>query len=109
MDPEFRAWLEDLLGRVHPVRTRAMFGGLGIYAGELFFALADDGVLYVKGDAETRDAYEAEGSRRFRPFGDAGAAMEYWEVPGDVLEDPAQLRVWVDRALDVARRARRGR
>lgn len=109
VDPGFREWVEDELRRIRPIRTRSMFGGLGIWADELFFALADDGALYMKGDAATRAAFEAEGSRRFHPYGPDGPAMDYWEVPAEVLEDPARLRDWVDRSLEVARRARRSR
>jgi len=106
VDPDFRTWIEDTLGRVRPVRTRAMFGGLGIWSGELFFALADDGVLYLKGDAETREAMEQAGSSRFHPYGSEGPAMDYWTVPAEVLEDPMLLGEWVDRAVEVAMRGK---
>lgn len=106
VDPEYRLWLEDTLGRILPVRTRPMFGGLGIWSGELFFALADDGTLYVKGDAETWKVLEDAGSRRFRPFGGDGPSMDYWDVPADVLEDPGQLSEWVERALGAAVRGK---
>ena len=36
-------------------------------------------------------------------------AMGYYEVPVDVLEDPAQLEPWMREAIDVAARAKRGR
>lgn len=36
-----------------------MFGGVGLYAGELFFALIDDDILYLKADDTTRAAFEA--------------------------------------------------
>jgi DNA transformation protein len=35
--------------------------------------------------------------------------MQYYEVPAEVLEDPEALRPWVESAMDVARRAKRGR
>jgi len=35
-----------------------------------------------------------------------GRAMEgYWQVPGDVLDDPEALEVWMSEALKVAERA----
>jgi len=106
VDPEFRTWLEDTLGRVRPVRTRPMFGGLGIWSGELFFALADDDTLYMKGDTGTVEAMEQAGSSRFRPFGEDGPTMDYWNVPPEVLEDPTLLAEWVDRAVEVAMRGK---
>jgi len=37
--------LEQLQRTVPDVRARSMFGGVGVYAGELFFGLMDDDVL----------------------------------------------------------------
>ena len=38
----YQTFVLDQLGRVLPtVRARRMFGGVGLYAGELFFALID--------------------------------------------------------------------
>ena len=45
----------------------------------------------------------------FRQYEDAGEVMQYYEVPEDVLEDPAVLGEWVKAAITVARNARRGR
>lgn len=106
VDPDFRMFVEDTLGRILPVRTRPMFGGLGIWSGELFFALADDDTLYVKGDAGTQDVFEAAGSSRFRPYGDDGPTMDYWNVPAGILEDPGELSGWVELALGAAVRGK---
>jgi DNA transformation protein len=81
-----------------------MFGGVGLYAGELFFALIADDTLYFKVDASTRPEFEAREMGPFRPFGDAGGTMQYYQVPEDVLEDPEALRPWVEKALAVARK-----
>lgn len=105
--PSFRTYAEDQLGRILPIRTRAMFGGVGIYAGDLFFALLADDVLYLKVDEETRGAYEERGLGPFRPHGPDGMEMSYREIPADLLEDPDELRPWVEDAVDVARRAGR--
>ena len=83
-----------------------MFGGVGIYAAELFFALLDDDTLYFKVDDGTRPQFEDRGMAPFRPYGEDGEVMGYSEVPADVLEDPEELRAWVGAALGVARRAK---
>jgi DNA transformation protein len=105
----FRRFALEQLGRVVPggVRGRAMFGGVGVYAGERFFALLDDDTLYLKADDATRAAFVAEGLRPFMPFGDETHVMSYYGVPADWLEDAEALRPWVDRALEAAGRARR--
>lgn len=105
----YRDFVLEQLGRVVPVRHRAMFGGVGIYAGDLFFALIDDDILFFKVDDETRPAFEAAGMEPFtygRPDGKTGT-MGYYRLPADVLEDVVELEDWVQRALAVARRARR--
>ena len=101
-----RDYVLEQLGRVGPVTARAMFGGVGVYHDGLFFALMDDDTLYLKVDDGNRAAFEEAGMGPFRPFGDE-RAMQYYELPADLLEDPERLRPWVDGALDAARRARR--
>lgn len=102
----YRELVEEKLGAVLPaVKTRAMFGGLGIYSGSSFFAIVDDDVLYFKVDATNRPDFEAAGTGPFRPFGeDSDYVMQYYEVPAAVLDDPGQLRDWANKALAVARR-----
>ncbi len=102
----FRDFALDQLGRVTPVSARRMFGGIGIYAGGLFFALMDDNRLYFKVSDSNRPDFEARGMGPFRPYGDDGAAMQYYEVPPDVLEDVEALGPWVTKAVAVARTAR---
>ena len=84
-----------------------MFGGVGIYSGDLFFALIADDTLYFKVDASTRPQYEARGMEPFRPFGDERGTMQYYQLPEDILEDPELLWPWAESALDVARKKRR--
>jgi DNA transformation protein len=103
----FRTLVLDQLGRVLPnVRARRMFGGVGLYAGELFFALIADDVVYLKADDTTRPAFEGRGMGPFRPYGPGGAAMQYYQLPEELLEDAEALRPWVDDAIGVARRAK---
>ena len=101
--------LEQLRRAAVDVRARSMFGGVGVYAGDRFFALMDDDTLYFKVDDTTRGRFEARGMGPFRPGGEGGEVMQYYEVPGDVLEDAELLAPWVQDAIAVATRARRGR
>jgi len=106
----YRTFVLDSLGRVVPaVRGRPMFGGVGIYAGDLFFALIDDDTLYLKVDDSNRGDFETRGLGPFRPFGEGGEVMQYYELPNDIVEDDAELRMWALKAIDVARRKRKPR
>lgn len=104
--PSFRSFVEDQLENIVPVRTRGMFGGIGIWTGDLFFGLIADDVLYLKVDDETREAYEERGLAPFRPYGPEGMEMSYREIPADLLEDADALRPWVEDAVEAAVRAR---
>jgi DNA transformation protein len=86
-----------------------MFGGVGIYAGEVFFGLIDDDIVYFKVDESNRPEFEARGMGPFRPYGEAGEVMQYYRVPDDLLEDPEALGHWAEQAIQVARRAKKKR
>jgi DNA transformation protein and related proteins len=106
VSPGYQTFVLDQLRRVLPgVRAKRMFGGVGLYADELFFALLDDDALYLKVDDATRPDFERRGLRPFQPFGEGSAAMQYYQLPEDLLEDPEALRPWAEGAVDVARRA----
>jgi DNA transformation protein len=103
----FRTFIVDQLSRVVPrVRARSMFGGVGIYAGELFFALIADDTLYFKVDESNRADFETRRMGAFRPYGESGDVMGYYQVPHELLEDPDALRPWVEKAIAVAGRKR---
>src|SRR5213083_2544298 len=66
----FRTFVVDQLSRVVPqLRARDMFGGVGIYAGQLFFALIADDTLYFKVDDSNRPEFERLGMRPFQAYG----------------------------------------
>jgi len=111
--PEFRDFVLDQLARVPELRSKSMFGGVGLYSGERFFGIVAADELFLKVDDSNRAAYEAAGSEPFRPLADPKrpVSMSYWRVPIEVLEDPAELVVWARAAIHAASatRARRPR
>jgi DNA transformation protein len=76
-----------------------MFGGIGIYSGDAFFAILAADELFFKVDDSNRAAYEAAGSEPFKPVLERPVSMSYWRVPLEVLEDPHELADWARRAL----------
>jgi len=104
----YRDFVLEQLGRVTPVTGKPMFGGVGIYAQGLFFALIAEDRLYFKVDDCTRPDFEKRGMEPFRPFGE-DSAMGYYEVPANVVEDVAVLETWMKKAIDVAAAAKSGR
>lgn len=101
----FRDFVLDQLSEVPALSARAMFGGLGLYSGDVFFGLVAADVLYFKVDATSRLPFEAAGSGPFRPYGGEATMSSYYNVPVGVLEHPPTLIVWARRAIDAARAA----
>jgi DNA transformation protein and related proteins len=99
------AAIEDLFQDLGPVRCRRMFGGRGIYAGDVMFALEAGGEIYLKTDDASRAAFEAAGSRPFAYEKDGRAvATSYWRLPDGALDDPSEASRWARLALDASRR-----
>jgi len=100
----FLGFVLDQLSRLGSVRSRRMFGGIGLYCDELFFGLIDDDILYFKVDDSNRADYAARGCEPFRPFADDPdtVSMNYFRVPSDVLEDVDEITAWGKKAVAVA-------
>lgn len=58
---DYLAYARELLRELEPISTRRMFGGVGVYSGEHFFAILVDDALYLKADDGNRPAFEREG------------------------------------------------
>jgi DNA transformation protein len=107
VNESFRSFVLDQLSRVAPsIRSRSMFGGVGIYSADYFFALIDGDTLYLKVDDSNRGDFEARGLGPFKPFGEGGETMQYYQLDEGILEDVNELRPWVDKAVAVARAKR---
>jgi DNA transformation protein len=97
--PEFRDFVLDQLARIPQLRSKRMFGGVGLYSGDCFFGIVAADELFFKVDDSNRSAYEAAGSEPFRPVLDRPVSMSYWRVPIEVLEDPGELATWALAAI----------
>ncbi len=118
LSPDYRDYVLEQLGGLHGLRSRRMFGGLGLYCEHVFFGLLSRDVLYFKVGEANRSHYEARGARPFRPYADRPElSFSFFEVPADVLEDAETCVDWARAAVAAAlasrdrprRRARRGR
>ena len=58
----FRDFVLDQLSNVDGLRARAMFGGVGLYAEDVFFGILAADVLFLKVDDTNRREYETAGS-----------------------------------------------
>ena len=102
---QFNALVLDLLGEITAVSARRMFGAVGYYAGGLFFALADEDVLYFRVNDRSRGDFEREGMAAFSPMGPGSKSMSYFALPLRLYDEPEELAQWTRRAIAVARLA----
>ena len=85
-----------------------MFGGQGVYQGELMFALVASDELYLKVDDESIGFFRDLGSRPFAYEMRDGrkSIMSYWLMPESALDDPDEAAQLANMALAAARRAK---
>ena len=111
--PGFASFVVEQLEGCGPITTKRMFGGVGIYSGDIFFAIIDNDVLYLKTDDSNRKDFERAGAGPFRASIVRGASaprpplhdretMMYYSVPVAVLEDADALAAWGKKAIAVA-------
>ena len=99
-------FIHDLLADFEPLRIKRMFGGAGVYSGDLFFAILAEDTLYLKVDDGNRREYEALGIQPFSYVRKDGrmATMSYYPVPSEILDNPDALTPWARQAIDAAQR-----
>jgi DNA transformation protein len=102
-DQGFLEFVLDQLSRLPALSTRRMFGAIGLYQGEHFFAIIDDGVLYFITDDDTRDRYQSRGLKPFE-YSPGKFLRTYYPVPVDVLENDTELQAWAKEAVEVQKR-----
>jgi DNA transformation protein len=102
-DDSFKEFVLDQLGALPELRARAMFGAHGLYAGDRFFGILDEGRLFFKTDAASAADYTSRGMGAFT-YESKGKVMTmaYHEVPPDVLENAPELVEWARRAIRLA-------
>ena len=99
VSPEYLNFVMEKMSPVGDIKSRAMFGGYGIFHEGLMFALISEDILYFKVNESNRDMYQKAHSKPF-PHG-----ISYWEVPTDVLEENARLHEWAKISMEIAREA----
>ena len=97
--------LKALFEPVGAVSVKRMFGGHGVYADGLCFAIQSQGEVYLKADAESEKVYADAGSAPFvyvargKPM-----ATSYWRLVASAYDDPEELKRWSALAIEAARR-----
>lgn len=105
---DYASYVLDCLAaaRAGPVTRERLFGGSGLRIDGELFGVILRGTLYFVVDDQTRPRFVAAGMGPFTySRKTAQRRIERWyELPEDILLDPADLRDWVQEALAAARR-----
>lgn len=106
-DP-FHEFVVELFAPMGPVTIKRMFGGAGVYAGGVMFALVADDEIYLKVDDTLKTDLEDEGSTpfTFEMKDGKSAQMNYYRIPSDAMDCDEDASHWGRRALDVALKAK---
>jgi len=97
------------LESVRPITSRKMFGGIGIYCDWIFFAVIDDDKLFFKADGVNGPEYDKFGASQWVIEGEPPQPQPYREVPASILGDATTLPDWIDAAVAVALRKKKGK
>jgi DNA transformation protein len=103
MSPEA---LKELFKPFGEVSVKRMFGGAGVYADGLCFAIEQGGEVFVKADAASQPILSAAGSSPF-VYVAKGKPMttSFWRLPPIAHDEAEELRRFASLGLQAARRA----
>ena len=104
----YRNYILDQLSEFeNEVTWKKMFGGIGIFSDSMMFALiTGEDIFMLKTNESNRADFESLGMPPFTIKGKAGA-MPYYTVPEEVLEQTHELKIWADKAFEVAQKAKK--
>ena len=87
------------------ITVKRMFGGSGIYAEGLCFAIELKGEVFLKTDALSQASSSSAGSAPFVYVAKGQSRpTSYWSLPAAAHEDGDELRRWATVGLEAARR-----
>jgi DNA transformation protein len=111
-DQSFKAYILEQLEPLGQLRSRAMFGGVGLYHKDIFFGLLDSGdTLYFKTDPDSLPTYLEHSMTPFEvdlKTNNQGKTSQYsyYSVPIEIIEDQEELVIWARRAVQAQVRAK---
>lgn len=99
------AYLDRIIARlsqVAEVSYRRIFNGVGLYYRGVQFAIVINDRLYFRADEHSRALYQQKGMTAFQPRAAVNVESCFFQLPNDVLEQPAELRHWLRIAVEAA-------
>jgi len=103
---EFVDYVTELLEPIHKLSVGRFFGGIGLKTDTVQFAMLMDNSLFFVVDDSTRPKYEAKGMTCFwyNTKKKRVNVKKYYEVPGDLFDDPVTLVEWAKESVKIAQK-----
>ncbi|MBD79853.1 MAG: hypothetical protein CL840_13140 [Crocinitomicaceae bacterium] len=101
VDAEYQAYIEQQLEPFGEYQAKSMFGGLGFFRDGVMFGAIMHGAFRLKGDETTAPDYAKYGKKEHEIPGKK-MKMPYYEVPQEIMDDPATLKEWAIKAWEIA-------
>jgi len=108
-DSSFKDYIvEDVLGQIDGISSRAMFGGWGVYLNKVIVGIIAEGELYLKADKELMEKYKKEGLYPFTYTGNKNKVyeMSYVNVPLETLEDKEKIEKRIYESFEISKRVK---
>jgi DNA transformation protein len=99
------AYLDRVIARlsqVAEVSYRRIFNGVGIYYRGVQFAIVINDHLYLRADEHSRPLYQQKGMAAFQPRAAISVESCFFQLPNEVLNQPAELKHWLRIAVEAA-------
>lgn len=87
---------------VVPVSYRRIFNGYGVYHQHVQFAIIINDHLYFRADDFSRGLYLSKKMAAFMPTTLSEFDSHFFQVPDEVLNNPAELKHWMRIAVESA-------
>jgi TfoX/Sxy family transcriptional regulator of competence genes len=96
--PSFIEYIIEMiaLAKVPNIRSKKMFGQIGLYSDEMFFALIFDDKFYLKGNQDSQHLYPDLETRAYK------GSKGFYYYPTEWLEDSEKLKHYCTNAIEVA-------
>ena len=97
------SYVAEQLAPLGRISSRAIFGGVGVFIDDRLLAIVMGEKLYLHTDKSNLDDYVARGMPQFKPYPNAfDLTTDHHQVPHEIVDDSAQLKVWGEQALAAA-------
>lgn len=97
------SYVAEQLAPLGRISSRAIFGGMGVFIDERLLGIVIGEKVYLHTDKSNLEDYVARGMQQFKPYPNAfDLTTDHHEVPPEVVNDAAQLKIWGERALAAA-------